>query len=143
MMNVELKTRNCVKKTTNVVILNDAFCSLVKLGGWWAQKINSRFTFPVLDHFDPIPGAAGWQASNPPPLLLAVTQNYEFCVQNEKRCSKNEEFCIENDEFCSRSWPRWRCGPRLGLPQSVSELHSKAAIFVFKMMKLVLKMSNF
>lgn len=45
--------------------------TLVKLGGWWAQKISSRFAFPVVDRFDPVEGAAGWQASNPPPLLLA------------------------------------------------------------------------
>ena len=45
--------------------------SLVKLGGWWAQKMSSRFAFPVVDRFDPVEGAAGWQASNPPPLFLA------------------------------------------------------------------------
>ena len=45
--------------------------SLVKLGGWWAQNISSRFAFPVVDRFDPVEGAAGWQASNPPTLLLA------------------------------------------------------------------------
>lgn len=45
--------------------------SLVKLGGWWAQKVSSRFAFPVVDSFDPVEGAAGWQASNPPTLLLA------------------------------------------------------------------------
>eukprot|EP01046_Picozoa_sp_COSAG06_P070718 COSAG06_NODE_19903_length_818_cov_1.061196_1_plen_149_part_10 len=44
----------------------------MKLGGWWAQRLSSRFAFPVVDHFDPVTGAAGWQASNPPPLLLAT-----------------------------------------------------------------------
>lgn len=43
--------------------------SLVRLAGWWGSDPATRFS-PTHD-FVPQPGAAGWQASNPPILAMA------------------------------------------------------------------------
>ncbi len=43
--------------------------SLVRPGGWWGHDPVSRFDMPFA--FDPQPGAAGWQVSNPPILAMA------------------------------------------------------------------------
>ena len=46
---------------------NDA--SIVRPGGWWGHDPVSRFAMPFA--FDPVPGAEGWQVSNPPILAMA------------------------------------------------------------------------
>jgi kynureninase len=46
-----------------------ADASLVRPGGWWGHDPVSRFDMPFA--FAPVPGAEGWQVSNPPILAMA------------------------------------------------------------------------
>jgi kynureninase len=43
--------------------------NVVRPGGWWGHDPASRFAMPF--RFDPVPGAEGWQVSNPPILAMA------------------------------------------------------------------------
>jgi len=47
-----------------------ARADLPKFSGWWGQKKENRFQ--MRPEFDSIPGAEGWQLSNPPILALAA-----------------------------------------------------------------------
>ena len=65
--------------------------SIPRLSGWWGHNKETRFR--MRDDFDPLPGAEGWQLSNPPILPLAAMRASmeifdEAGIQNLREISK-------------------------------------------------------
>jgi len=45
--------------------------SLPRFAGWWGNDPDTRFRMQSNPEFEPVPGMAGWQVSNPPILAMA------------------------------------------------------------------------
>jgi kynureninase len=53
--------------------------SLPRLAGWWGNDPKTRFRMQLEREFVPLPGADGWQVSNPPILaLVPIRASYEI-----------------------------------------------------------------
>ena len=78
---------------------------LPRFAGWWGHNKETRFK--MRDGFDPIPGAEGWQLSNPPILsLAAIKASLEIfaevgmpaLLEKAKALTGFLEFCLNDME---------------------------------------------
>ncbi len=76
---------------------------LPRFAGWWGHDKESRFN--MRQDFDPIPGAEGWQLSNPPILSLAAINaslslfeeaGFDKLIQKSKNLTGYLEFLIKD-----------------------------------------------
>lgn len=78
---------------------------LPRFAGWWGHNKETRFK--MRDDFDPIPGAEGWQLSNPPILSLAAIKasieifaevGMSALLEKSKALTGFLEFCLNDME---------------------------------------------
>lgn len=70
--------------------------SIPRLSGWWGHNKTTRFR--MRDEFDPLPGAEGWQLSNPPILPLAAMRA-SMELFDEANISQLREASRENVKY--------------------------------------------
>ncbi len=82
---------------------------LPRLAGWWGHDKKTRFAMPK--RFSPLPGAEGWQLSNPPIFQLAALRaSLEiFDAATMARLRKKSELLTGYLETCLRALPKGRC----------------------------------
>ncbi|AJR03640.1 kynureninase [Siansivirga zeaxanthinifaciens] len=76
--------------------------NLNRFTGWWSHNKQTRFN--MRDEFDQLPGAEGWQLSNPPILSMAAirasldifnTVGFETLVEKSKKLTGYFEFLLK------------------------------------------------
>lgn len=76
---------------------------LNRFTGWWSHNKETRFT--MRDEFDQLPGAEGWQLSNPPILSMAAVKasldifhkvGMEKLIQKSKKLTGYFEFLLKD-----------------------------------------------
>ncbi|APY12065.1 kynureninase [Seonamhaeicola sp. S2-3] len=76
---------------------------LNRFTGWWSHNKNTRFN--MRDEFDQLPGAEGWQLSNPPILSMAAIKasldlfdevGFDKLVEKSKKLTGYLEFLLKN-----------------------------------------------
>src|SRR5262245_30428570 len=82
--------------------------NLPRLSGWWGHDKQSRFAMGP--DFNPIPGAEGWQLSNPPLFsLAALLASLELFTEvgMQQLCEKSESLTGFLDRALRELFPGW------------------------------------
>lgn len=98
--------------------------SIPRFAGWWGHNKTNRFKME--SGFDPIPGAEGWQLSNPPIFQLAALRaSLEiFDAQGMTRIREKGDQITAYAEFLLRANP----GVKIITPEKISERGSQLSL---------------